>query len=123
MVTPLAGRRVLLVEDDYFLADEMCRTLEGAGAEVVGPVGRVEEAIGLINDAEHLDAALLDVNVHDVMITPVADLLRQRAVPFCFATGYDQAAMPERHADARRLEKPVEATVVVREILRLIDGE
>jgi len=121
MVTQLAGRRVLLVEDDYFLAEEMCCILDAAGAEIVGPAGRVEEAISLINEADRLDAAMLDVNLHDVTVTPVADLLRERGVPFCFTTGYDQAAVPERHADVCRLEKPVETAAAVREILRMLD--
>ncbi|MCG5249487.1 hypothetical protein [Methylorubrum extorquens] len=45
---PLAGCRVLLVEDDYFIADGMRSEFESLGAEQVGPAASVEEAAGLI---------------------------------------------------------------------------
>lgn len=121
MATTLAGRRVLLVEDEYFLADEMRRTFEDGGAEVLGPAGQVEEALALIDGLGRIDAAVLDVNLHDGMVFPVADGLRERGVPFVFTTGYDQATLPARYSGVRRLEKPVEAAVVLQEVRQLFD--
>ena len=123
MATKLAGRRVLIVEDEYFIADEMHRAFEEAGAAMLEPVGQVQEALALIARTEHIDVAILDINLHDVMVYPVADALSERGVPFLFTTGYDQTALPERYAAVRRLEKPVEAAVVLREIRRLFATE
>jgi hypothetical protein len=49
---------------------------------------------------------VLDVNLRGDMVFPVADALRARGIPFAFATGYDGWALPERFADAPRVEKP-----------------
>lgn len=114
----LAGRRVLLVEDEYFIADELARALQAAGAAVLGPVPSVEAALGLL-EREATDAAVLDVNLGGDIAVPVADALAARGVPFLFTTGYDEAVLPERHAAVRRLEKPVEMSRIVRELERL----
>jgi CheY-like chemotaxis protein len=121
MATTLAGLRVLLVEDEYFLAAEMRRAFEDGGAEVLGPAGQVEAALALIDGTERIDAAVLDVNLHDVMVYPVADGLRERGVPFVFTTGYDQVILPKQYSGVRRLEKPVDTSVVIQEISQLLD--
>ncbi|MGU3540569.1 response regulator [Methylobacterium sp. A54F] len=109
MPNALAGRRVLLVEDEYFIADDMRRALEERGAEVLGPVGSVDTALALIAETPRIDGAVLDINLRDVMAYPVADRLRERGVPFLFATGYERSTIPARYADVRHCEKPVEA--------------
>ena len=98
--------RILVVEDEYFLADDMRETLSEAGAEVLGPVPSVAEARALVEADARIDAAVLDINLQGEEVFPVADLLRLRGVPFVFATGYDGWAIPERFADTSRLEKP-----------------
>lgn len=103
----LAGRRVLVVEDDYFIADDMACQLAADGAEVIGPAASVDAAIRLIERAEHIDGAVVDVNLQGVMCWPVADELLRRATPFVFATGYDRASIPTRYAAIARCEKPV----------------
>lgn len=105
----LLGRKVLVVEDDYFIADEMRRTLSRSGAEVLGPVASVDKALALIAASSEIDAAVLDINLRDVMVFPVADALTSRGVPFIFATGYEDMAIPSRYAHVQRYEKPVEA--------------
>ena len=108
----LRGRRVLVVEDDYFLADDMKAEFERAGAEVLGPVGRVKEALDLLDACERLDGAILDINLGGEKVYDVADALRARAIPFVFATGYDAEIIPERYAWATRCEKPIEPVKV-----------
>ncbi len=116
----VSGRRVLIVEDEYFLADELHRALTAAGADVLGPVPSVEAALELLKGGRMPEAAILDVNLGGVLAFPVADALAERGVPFVFTTGYDQAALPERHAAVHRLEKPVEPSVTLRELRRLL---
>lgn len=110
----LAGRRVLVVEDDYMIADELCRHLEDAGADVLGPVPDVATALELLAAEGALDGAVLDVNLGGEMAWPVADTLLARGVPFLFATGYDASVIPAAYAGVRRCEKPAEPARVVR---------
>lgn len=112
--TMLTGRRVLLVEDEFFIADDIVFQLEAGGAEVVGPAASVDAAIGLIERTERIDGAILDVNLQGVMSWPVADALLGRGVPFLFATGYDKASIPARYAGIVRCEKPVDPNKTAR---------
>ena len=108
----LEGRNVLVVEDEYFIADDMRRVFEENGATVIGPVGSVEDALAILSEAPPIDGAVLDINLRQTMVFPIADLLRQRGVPFVFATGYESIVIPERLRDAIQCEKPVEAARV-----------
>lgn len=108
----LAGRRVLLVEDEYFIADELRQMFEASGAQVLGPVQTVEKAMELIANTSQIDGAVLDVNLRNVMVYPVADALHARGVPFVFATGYEKNTIPARFAEMQHHEKPVDAAKV-----------
>lgn len=110
----LRGRRILVVEDEYFLADELARGLAGAEAEVVGPIATAQGALDLLEGPAPPDAAILDVNLAGEDVYPVADALLALGVPFLFTTGYDQATILGRHASVRRLEKPVDTATVLR---------
>ena len=117
----LSGLKVLVVEDDYFIADETRRMLVATGAEVIGPVASVDAALAKIAKSPVIDAAVLDVNLRDVMVFPVADELAARGVPFVFATGYDGAAIPVQHAHVVRCEKPVEPDTLTRALRTRLD--
>lgn len=111
------GYRVLLVEDEYFIARGLQETLAARGAEVVGPVPSVTEALDLIATTARLDGAVLDINLQGEMAYEVADALEARGVPFVFATGYDQAVIPKRYARARFCGKPATADQVAAALL------
>lgn len=86
-MVPLNGKTILVVEDEVIVAMMVEDMLLELGASVVGPVATVELALRLV--AEHrIDAALLDVNLNGQRSYPIADELRQRGIPFVFATGY-----------------------------------
>jgi CheY-like chemotaxis protein len=105
----LQGCRVLVVEDEYLLAGDFSEALASAGAEVLGPVASIEDAIAIIASEVRIDAAVLDVNLRGELVFPVADALVERDIPFAFATGYDQWALPERFLTRPRVEKPFKA--------------
>ena len=108
----LKGRRILVVEDEYLLADDISVILTDAGAQVTGPCATVADAVAKAGTAD-LDAAILDVNLRGEMVFPVADALAERRIPFVFATGYDQWSLPDRFADAVRLEKPLKPAKII----------
>jgi len=103
----LAGCHILLVEDEYMLADEMNGELVDQGAVVVGPVGTLDQALALVRNAPRVDGAVLDLNLGGEPAFPVADLLIERRIPMIFTTGYDASTIPARFSDVPRCEKPV----------------
>lgn len=117
--THLVGRRVLIVEDEYLIAMELERWLENAGAEVAGPVPNVKQALALI-DALPLDAAILDVNLKGEAVYTVADSLRDRDVPYVFATGEVEIANRSDYRSRPKLEKPILDTELLRAVSKLL---
>jgi len=105
MTTALKGVRVLVVEDEYFVAILIEEILESAGCIVMGPIPRLPEALDAV-DHEDYDVAVLDVNLAGERINPVADALSERNVPFLFVTGYGANALPSEYAERPHLCKP-----------------
>lgn len=117
MVEPLlASRRVLIVEDEYALADELGYELSRAGALVIGPVGSLQGAIDLVRTEKEIDLAVLDVNLRGEAVFPLADLLAERGVPMVFATGYDALSIPPRFAEIATFVKPVAFSALIEAI-------
>jgi DNA-binding response OmpR family regulator len=108
----LAGRRILVLEDEYFLADDLAEALRSAGAEVIGPAAGADEAMAMI-EAAAPDLAVLDINIKGEMSFVVADELARRGLPFVFATGYDPRSIPERHAGRLLWQKPFDIAELV----------
>lgn len=103
-MSALAGRRVLVVEDEFLIAAVLCDMLEDNAAVVVGPATTVAEAIRLLQ--EHpVDAALLDMNLNGQWSDPVAEELQRRRIPFVFTTGYGVNERTEKFG-ARAVTKP-----------------
>lgn len=119
----LRGCRILVVEDEYMLADELEMELGDAGAVVIGPAGTVKDALAFIGSEQHLDGAVLDVSLRGDFIFPAADILIERGVPFVFTTGYDASIMPSRFQHVVRCEKPVNIRKITQALGRVIDAE
>ena len=111
------GRRVLIVEDEYFLADDIARALFQLGAVAVGPVPTREQALAHLENGKRIDACVLDINLRGEMAFPVADALLTRGIPFVFATGYDQAMVPAGYAGVPHWEKPFDPECFARALL------
>jgi len=111
-----AGRRVLVVEDDFLVSLATIDFLENIGCEVVGPAARLGMAIRLAQ-SESLDAAVLDINLAGDMVWPVAEVLRRRGVPFIFLSANSRLSeIPILLAAAPRLEKPLEQNRLLRQL-------
>jgi two-component SAPR family response regulator len=104
---PLKGRRILVVEDDYLIAEIVTEMLQDAGAAVLGPFGWRDEALAFINhNSADFDAALLDINLHGQVSYPIADALIERDIHFAFTTGYGAGVLEEAYRSYQRCEKP-----------------
>lgn len=109
---PLDGVRVLILEDEYLLADDLASALRQAGAEPVGPTGTVPEAEALAAK-EQIDAAILDVNLRGEMASKFITRLAASNLPCVIVSGYGEDALPQSISQLCRLEKPVSPSVVV----------
>ena len=114
---PLPGpdrRRILVVEDSALIAIEIEEAVRELGYEVLGPVARLSSAME-IAESQPVDGALLDINLDGVQVFPLADLLRERGVPFLFATGYDRrTVLPPRFGSVPTLAKPFSPSELAR---------
>ena len=82
----LTGALVLVAEDQIFIAMDLALAVEDAGGEVAGPVASVENALALI-ETRPITAAILDFNLTDGDITPVATLLLDANIPLIIQSG------------------------------------
>lgn len=108
----LHGRAVLVVEDDFYLADDTRQFLEDAGAEVLGPVSAADEALSLL-EIRRPDCAVVDVNLGAGPSFGLASALQVREIPFVFLTGYDRDIVPAEFRDVPCLQKPVDPERVI----------
>ena len=104
----VAGKpRVLLVEDEALVAMMIQECLAEFGYQVVGPICTASEAAAKAKDGL-LEAAVLDINLGDGAVYPIADMLAARGVPFVFVTGYDADSVDARFRKIPILQKPIE---------------
>lgn len=89
----LSGRRILVIEDETLINMLLVDVLEDAGAVVLGPATTLQRALAMAG-AEHMDAAIVDVNLGGEKSWPVATLLASRDVPYVFTTAYARHSEP-----------------------------
>ena len=104
-MTGQTAKRVLIVEDEALLALHLEDLLTDLGHAVVGLATRIDMAMELAR-AIDIDFAILDINVAGTKSFPVADILRQRGIPFAFATGYGVEGLMDGYCDCPVLRKP-----------------
>ncbi|WP_343228112.1 response regulator [Rhizobium leucaenae] len=102
-------RLILIVEDEFFIAMDLRAALIKGGFAVLGPVGSVQGAVDLLQN-ERPDAAVLDVNLGDGKVTPVAVLLQSLGVPFVLASACERSELLQNAilASAVNVGKPTE---------------
>jgi CheY-like chemotaxis protein len=113
-----AGLRVLLVEDEIMIALLVEEILVEFSHTVVGPASRIDHALELVA-SEAIDVAILDVNIDDKDVYPVAEALAARGIPFMFVSGY--GTLPERFRDRPRLTKPFRQRALLELLVELGD--
>ena len=119
MEGPLAGRRILIVEDEPIIAMALEDMLDELGCIIVGPALRLAEAERLAR-GERIDAGLLDVNMGEGPSFAVAAILRQRGIAICFSTGYGASGVDPAFASAPVVQKPYRLETLEAALLRAI---
>ena len=99
------AKRILVVEDELMIRMLLEDMLGELGYTVAAEAARIEEALEAAKNAD-FDIAILDVNLNGQPISPVADALVARGMPFVFATGYGERGLPEPYRDRPTLKKP-----------------
>ncbi len=119
---PPQGKRVLVVEDELMIRMLLEDMLSELGYTITAEAGRIDEALEAAKTAE-FDLAILDVNVNNETISPVADALVARGLPFVFATGYGERGLPEPYRDRPTLKKPFQVDGLEHVLRRALEGK
>lgn len=115
------AKRILIVEDEVLLADDVAQSIQAMGLDPVGPVGTLEAAVSLA-ETQRLDGALLDVRLRRGMrVYPVVEILWRRRIPFYFMTACTDLQIEHMPAQAV-LRKPVSPPALLEAVQALLDG-
>ena len=115
MGTLLSGRKILIVEDSFHLAEVLSDILVELGCQVIGPTAHASGALRLLAEQE-VHGAILDINLGNDRSFAVADWLAERGAPFVFLTGHTNLKIiPARFVGVGVLPKPFHSQQVERE--------
>jgi CheY-like chemotaxis protein len=114
---PLAGLRVLVLEDEMILAMDLSDMLSGFGC-VSSIASRVPKALDMLV-AQDFDAAVVDVNLAGVSVYPVADELMRRGIDLVIVTGYGEEGVLPHYRTAPIISKPYTRDDILQALLHL----
>jgi PAS domain S-box-containing protein len=101
----IAGKRILLIEDEALISMDLEASLTKGGCEVLGPASTLDQAKQMIEKAD-FDGALVDANLAGHPVDDLAAALTKRNIPFAFVTGYGREALPAAFGEGIVLDKP-----------------
>ncbi|MDQ2066985.1 response regulator [Xinfangfangia sp. CPCC 101601] len=104
----LRSARILVVEDEPFMARDLVQMLERHGAEVVGPFDDLCETLEELSLGERPALAVLDLKAGGRTALRVAEHLAAAAIPFIFVTANEHLTLPEAYAERPRLERSID---------------
>jgi len=116
----MGGKTLLLAEDEMYVAMTLSDLLTEAGYRVF-TAARLRDALG-VAEREHIDCAILDINLHGEQVYPLCERLRQRGVPFVFTSAYGVEGLAERYRDSPMVGKPYTCDEVVEAITLQLDA-
>jgi CheY-like chemotaxis protein len=117
-MTEGGGLKILMIEDEYLVAEEIRLCLKGAGFSEIEHAGTEDAALKHLSNGRW-DAAVVDANLDGRKIDTVADALFERGIPFVIVTGYARESLPERLASVTVVEKPFRSKALVDAVLSL----
>jgi DNA-binding response OmpR family regulator len=116
----LAGRRILIVEDEMLLAMDLQIQLENEGCIIIGPAPNVAQALDAIAKNKP-DAATLDINLNGETSAEIAGALMEMSVPFILTTGYGEIPEDPQFREAPQVKKPVNMAELIEKLQSLLN--
>jgi DNA-binding response OmpR family regulator len=117
MADRLRGLSILVVEDEYLVAELVSDTIQEHGGAVVGPASDIDKARRLVRESQ-IDGAILDIKLNGKTSLPLVDELVRRGTPVILATGYAASHLPSGYDHLPRLSKPFQ----IGALLQLIEA-
>jgi DNA-binding response OmpR family regulator len=116
------GAKILIVEDNYLLAEVVCDFVSDCGMEPIGPATGLDRALVYARETP-LDGAILDINLDGRLSFPICSVLRQRGIPFCFLTAYgDLSLVPQQFRAVPLVSKPFESDEMRTALATMLSG-
>lgn len=109
---PAVRKKVLVLEDDYVIGEQLASEPLADGYSVSGPHASVEDALAALRADNDITVAILDLNLNGRIAFDLAAELVKRKIPYIFYTGYESAIVPEAFRDAERVTKPAPWPVI-----------
>jgi DNA-binding response OmpR family regulator len=97
--------RLLIVEDETLILLNLKSTLNELGWEVAHMAAKIGAALDIARTGS-FDAAIIDINLDGSMTYPVAEILKERSIPFAFTTGYGRNGIDTAYSKIPILPKP-----------------
>jgi CheY-like chemotaxis protein len=119
-LTALAGKRILVVEDEILVYMLIESVLEEHDCKALPPAPRLPAAVQMA-ERDEFDAAILDLNLAGEVVYPVAEILSRRALPFVFLTGYGEGALDERFKGRPVVQKPFRDGILLEALARALE--
>jgi DNA-binding response OmpR family regulator len=111
--------RILVVEDEWLIAEDIAAYLRASGHQVIGPAPSVAAALRLIGE-NPVDVALLDVQLHGETSLAIAEELKTRHIPFACLTGFGPRDVPSAFANFKFVRKPADQAAILRALAELV---
>ena len=121
-VRPPCGKRVLVVEDDAMICMMLEDMLAELGYVIAAEAARIDSALGALRTGE-FDLAILDINIGGEAVSPVAEALAARGIPFVLVTGHARRDLPEVYRDRPLLAKPFRVDTLERMLQSVTDSK
>ena len=119
----LQDRLILVVEDEFLIAEDLEDKFADVGARVIGPAPTIEAALGLIDAQPRIDGALVDVNLGGKPAYSVVDALQSRGIPFVLTSGYEDEVLRSRYPFAKSCQKPYEFADVEKALIAALSAQ
>ena len=119
--SPNPAMRILVVEDEWLIADALEGILQSLGYSVLGPAATVDQALTFITQ-ERPDAVLLDIGLGESDSLPVAQILAREGIPFVLLSGHVSEGLAQGYESYPLITKPVSEAVLRAHLLTLLSA-
>ena len=116
---PLAGKTILVIEDEAFFSLCLSEAIIAVGGHVAGPIASVKDGLALLKAGiDHIDAASVDIRLQDGLSFPIIEQLAEASMPMVFVSGTVEE-LPATFSSHPALCKPVRAHQIIKALSHL----